>query len=156
MKRSELKAKYLKKSALENFNKFRKQKNFCSRLYKKERRKFLDKLDIKLVTDNKKFQTNIKRFLIDKTSKSCKITLVEGDEIISADKFIAQKFDKFNENTVSFLNILCDSKFVNESDGLEDPVKIAIQKFKNQSRVTSVTLFLRIFSNFIKLILMTF
>ena len=108
MKRSELKAKYLKKSALENFNKFRKQKNFCSRLYKKERRKFLDKLDIKLVTDNKKFQTNIKPFLIDKTSKSCKITLVEGDEIISADKFIAQKFDKFNENTVSFLNILCE------------------------------------------------
>ena len=35
MKRSELKTKYLKNSTLENFNKFRKQKNFCSRLYKK-------------------------------------------------------------------------------------------------------------------------
>ena len=45
MKRSELKTKYLKKST-ENFNKFREQKNFCSRLYKKERKKFLDKLDI--------------------------------------------------------------------------------------------------------------
>ena len=46
MKRSELNTKYLKKSTLENFNKFREQKNFCSRLYKKERKKFLDKLDI--------------------------------------------------------------------------------------------------------------
>ena len=35
IKRPQLKTKYLKNSALENFNKFRKQKNFCSRLYKK-------------------------------------------------------------------------------------------------------------------------
>ena len=53
MKRSELKIKYLKNST-ENFNKFRKQKKFYRRLYKKERKKFLDKLDIKLVIDNKK------------------------------------------------------------------------------------------------------
>ena len=33
MRRSELKTKYL-----ENFNKFRKQKNFCRRLYKKDRK----------------------------------------------------------------------------------------------------------------------
>ena len=95
MKRSELKTKYLKNSTLENFNKFKKQKNFCSRLYKKERKMFLDKLDIKLVTDSKTFWTNIKPFLSHKISKSSKITLVEGDEIISANKNIAQKFDKF-------------------------------------------------------------
>ena len=52
MRRSELKIKYLKNSTLENFKKFRKQKKFCSRIYKKERKRFLDKLDIKLVTDN--------------------------------------------------------------------------------------------------------
>ena len=46
MKRSELKPKYLNNSTLENFNIFRKQKNFCSRLYKKERKKLIDKLDI--------------------------------------------------------------------------------------------------------------
>ena len=94
MKRSELKTKYLKNSTWENFNKFKKQKNFCSRLYKKERKMFLDKLDIKLVTDSKTFWTNIKPILSHKISKS-KITLVEGDEIISANKNIAQKFVKF-------------------------------------------------------------
>ena len=50
MRRSELKAKYLKNSTLENFNKFRKQKNVCYRLYKKDRRKVISfglLLDIK-------------------------------------------------------------------------------------------------------------
>ena len=63
MKRSELKTKSLKNSIFENFSKFRKQKNFCSRPYKRERKKFLDKLDIKLGTRNKKFWTTIKPFL---------------------------------------------------------------------------------------------
>ena len=138
MKRSEIKTKYFKKSTLENFNKFRKQKNFCSRLYKKERKKFLDKLDIRLATDNKKFWATVKPFLNHKNTTSSKITLVERDEIISADKDIAQKFDKFYKNAVSSLNIQCDSEFVNECDGLEDPVEIAIQKFKNHPSITSI------------------
>ena len=92
MKRSELKTKYLKNSTLENFTKFGKQKNLCNRLYKKDRKKFQDKLDIKLVTDNKTFWTTIKAFLSHKITKS-KITRVEGDEIISVDKDISQKFD---------------------------------------------------------------
>ena len=126
MRRSQLKAKYLKNSTLNNFNKCRKQKNFCSRLYKKERKKFFDKLDIKLVTDNKKFQTTIKLFLNHKLSKSSKITLVEGDKIISADKDIAQKVYEFYKNAVSSLNIQCGFEFANEFDGLEDSVEIAI------------------------------
>ena len=58
MRRSELKTKYLKNSTLKNFNKFRKQKSFCSRFHKK-RKKLLDKLDIKLVTDNKNVWTTM-------------------------------------------------------------------------------------------------
>ena len=138
MKRSKLKTKYLKNSTLENFKKVRQQKNFCSRLYKKERKEFIDKLDIKLVTDNKKFWANNKLFLSHKITKSSKITLVQGNEIISANKDIAQKFDKFYKNAVSSLNIQCDSKFVNECDGLEDPVEIAIQKFKKHPSITSI------------------
>ena len=138
MKRSELKTKYLKNPTLENFNKFKKQKNLCSRLYKKERKKFLHKLDIKLVSHNKKFWATIKPFLSHKYTKSSKITLVEGDKIISADKDIAQKFDKFYKNAVSSLNIQCDSEFVNECESLEDPVEIAIQKFKNHPSIMSI------------------
>ena len=103
-------------------------KHFCSRLCKKERKKFLDKLDIKLVTDNKTFWTTIKPFLGHKISKSSKIILVEGDEIISADKDIARKFDRVYKNAVSSLKIQCE--FVNKCDGLEDPVEIQFKFHK--------------------------
>ena len=138
IKRSELKTKYLRNVTLENFNKFRKQKNFCNRLFKKERRKVLDKLNIQLATGNKKCWTTTKPFLSHKISKSFKITLAEGDEIISANKDITRKFDKFYKNPVSYLNIQCDSEFANECDGLEDPVEIAIQKFKKHPSITSI------------------
>ena len=80
----------------------------------------------------------IKSFLSQKITKSSKIILVEGDEIISADKDIAQKFDNFYKIAVSSLNIPCDSDFVNECDSLEDPVEIATQKFKNNPIITSI------------------
>ena len=99
---------------------------------------FLDKLDIKLATDKKIYWTTIKPFLSHKVSKSSKITLVEGDEIISAARDIARKFDEFYKNAVSSLNIQCDSEFVNECDGLEDPVEVAIQKFKSHPSIMSV------------------
>ena len=51
---------------------------------------------------------------------------------------MAQRFDKFYKNAVSSLNIQCDSKFVNECDGLEDPVERAIQKFKNHPSIMSI------------------
>ena len=79
-----------------------------------------------------------KSFLSQKITKSSKIILVEGDEIISADKDIAQKFDNFYKIAVSSLNIPCDSDFVNECDSLEDPVEIATQKFKNNPIITSI------------------
>ena len=42
------------------------------------------------------------------------------------------------KNAVSSLSIQCDSEFVNECDGLKDPVEIAIQKFKNHSSIKSI------------------
>ena len=47
MKRSELENKYVKNKTNE------KQRNFCSKLYKKERKKYYEMLDLKNVTDNK-------------------------------------------------------------------------------------------------------
>ena len=41
MRRSELESKYLKNRTVDNKTKFKKQKNYCSKLCKKERRKFI-------------------------------------------------------------------------------------------------------------------
>ena len=46
---------------------FKKQKSICSKLYKKEREKYYDALNIKNVTDNKQFWKTIKPFLSEKS-----------------------------------------------------------------------------------------
>ena len=55
MTRSFLEHKYYKHPSAENNKTYKKQKNFCSRLYKKERKTFYANIDIRNVTDNKKF-----------------------------------------------------------------------------------------------------
>ena len=69
---------------------YKKQRNYCSRLYKKERKKYYAKLNVKKVMDNKEFWKTVKPFLSDRGNSSSKITLVEGDDIISEDQEVAQ------------------------------------------------------------------
>ena len=111
---------------------------------------------MRVVTDNKKFCITIKPFLSHKVSKSSKITTAEGNELISAGKDTAQKFDKFYKNAVSSLNIHCDSEFVNVMAW-----KIQLtQPFKNSKTNLALcplkSIFLQKFLNFVKLILMSF
>ena len=47
MKRSQLKTKYFKTNTAESLRLYKRQNNFCSMLYKKERRKVLQKLKAK-------------------------------------------------------------------------------------------------------------
>ena len=85
MKRSQLENKYIRNSTVENMNKYKKHKNFCSKLYKKERKKFYSQLDIKNITDNKLFWKTMKPFLSDKCTYASKISLVHNDNVISDD-----------------------------------------------------------------------
>ena len=48
-----------------------KNRNFCSKLYKKERKKYYEMLGLKNVTDNnKEFWKTVKPFLCDKVTKN--------------------------------------------------------------------------------------
>ena len=49
MKCSQLENKYISNSAVKNMNKYKKHENFCSKLYKKERKMFCSQLDIKIL-----------------------------------------------------------------------------------------------------------
>ena len=53
-------------------NKYKKYKNFYSKLYKKERKKFYSQLDIKNTTNNKLFWKITKPFLSDKCTFASK------------------------------------------------------------------------------------
>ena len=81
MKRSKLENKYISNSTVENSNKYKKHKNFCSKLYKKERKKYYSQLDIKNITDNKLFWKIMKPFLSEKCTYASKISLVHNDNL---------------------------------------------------------------------------
>ena len=53
-RRSQLETKYLKTKTQTDL-KLKKNKNFCSKLYKRERRKYYESLDMKNVLDSKEF-----------------------------------------------------------------------------------------------------
>ena len=84
---------------------YKKQKNYVSRLYKKERKIFFDNLNPSIVTDNKTFWKNVKPLFSNKGNYGSKIKLVEKEEIIDDDIKIAEELNNFFKNAVASLNI---------------------------------------------------
>ena len=62
MKYSYVEKVYFKKKTPDSFKKILKQKNYCSRLYKKEQKKYFESLDPRRISDNKRLWKNIQHF----------------------------------------------------------------------------------------------
>ena len=75
MRRSQLETKYLKSKTQTDLKLYKKHKNFCSKLYKRERRKYYESLDMKNVLDSKKFWKTMIPFLSDKNTVFSQISL---------------------------------------------------------------------------------
>ena len=82
--------KYYKTPSNDNNKAYRKQKNFCSRLYKKERKKYYANLDIRNITDNKKFWKTVKPLFSEKAQNVQKITIVKDRNLISKDEDVSE------------------------------------------------------------------
>ena len=95
MKRSQFENKYITNSTVENMNKYKKHKKFCSKLNKKERKKFYSQFDIKNITDNKLFWKTMKPFLSEKCTSTSEISLVHNDNVISDDQELVDTFNSF-------------------------------------------------------------
>ena len=104
MKRPELEGKYVKNKTSEKWKSCKKQIKFCSKLYKKERKKYYERLHLNNVADNKKFWKTVKPFLSDKVTIFPKTSLVENDEIISDESKVANLFSNFFENAIEYSN----------------------------------------------------
>ena len=99
MNRSRLETRFFKTRSASDRLRFKKQKKYVSRLYKKERKAFYENLNIKMFLDNKSFWKNMKPLFSEK-SFSDNITLFEGDKIITDEKELASVFNNFFENSV--------------------------------------------------------
>ena len=134
MKRSELESKHVKNKTSENLKSYKNQRHFCSKLYKKESKKYYERLDLNNITDNKKFWKAVKPFLSDKVTTFPQITLVENDEIISDESRVANSFSNFLENAVRSLCIKTNET-TNDNYGLKNLVEIAIKKYEQHPSI---------------------
>ena len=136
MKRSQLEKIYFKKRTQESFKKYKKQKNYCSRLYKRERKSFFESIDSSKITDSKTFRKNIQPFFSEKRKTVNKITLVnENEDILSNDKVVADEINSFFKNATKNLGITENTYIADNSNDFTDPVNKAIDKFKNHPSI---------------------
>ena len=83
------------KKTTESVKKYSKQ-NFCSRLYKKERKNYFDTLDVNKIIDNKASWKNIQPLHSKKRKPENKITLENSEEnIISHDIEVSEEPNNF-------------------------------------------------------------
>ena len=120
MERSYLENLYFKKRTPESMKKYQKQKNFCMKLYKKERRKYFESLDPSKIVGNKTFWKNV-QLLSEKWKIANKVTLVgKEDKIISEDSLVSEELNFFFQNATKNLDINKNSYIKDETNEYTD------------------------------------
>ena len=90
MKRSRLRNKFLRDRTDISSEEYKKQRNLCVSLLKKAKKDHFANLDIKSVTDNKKFWQTVKPLFSNKVKAKTVIKLVENDAMIDDESEIAK------------------------------------------------------------------
>ena len=123
------------KKTTESLKKYKKHKNFWSRLYKKERKKYFNTLDVNKTTDNKAFWKNIQLLFYENRKFVNKITLEDSEKnILSEDTLVSEELNNFFQNATT-LNINENSYIVGSSSSITDPAEKAINTSKNHPRI---------------------
>ena len=138
MGRSQLETKCLKTKTQTDFKLYKKHKNFCCKLYKREGRKYYESFDMKNVLNCKYFWKIMRPFLSDRNTVFSQITLEKNKRIISDDFDLCEEFSAFSEDAVRSLNVKPDDYYLSDTENLSDPVEIAIRKFENHPSVQTI------------------
>ena len=138
MKRSQLEKYFHKKLTDKARMAYKKQKNYVSRLYKKERKSFYGNLNLSILSDNKLFWKTVKPLISDKSNLGSKIKLVEGNKILDDDQEVAEELNSFFENTVSSLDIIENTDILDDASNFSDPVDKAIFKYKFHPSILAI------------------
>ena len=110
MHRSKLKNIFHKTRAKEDWNNYKKQRNFCVNLLRNTKKDYFQKLNIKDLTDNKKFWKTIKPFFSNKGLNSNKLMLREKDVVVADEKALATLMNNYFVNITADLDLKRDSE----------------------------------------------
>lgn len=112
---------------------YRKQRNYCVNLFRKEKWRYFASLNTKNVIDNKKFWKTIKPFFSDKSFIQGKVSLAENNEFLSNNVKIAGLFNEFFSNVVINLEIIEKTNIKsNIENEYNNPLQKIIFKYQKQ------------------------
>ena len=83
------------------------------------------------MTDYRKFWKTVKPLFSDKIHASSKITLLENEVLVTDDKEVAEILNEYFVNITDSLGIIQPKEALIPTDGLHDPVEIAIKKYSS-------------------------
>ena len=147
MKRSRLKNIFHNKPTKNNELAYKRYRNYCTNLFKREKRKYYENIDTKQITDNKKFWKTVKPLFSEKITEKRSIILVDDNEIISEDKKVADTLNDFFSNSVKDLNIEgYQTNFTPIQEN--DDVTNSILKFKDHSSIIKIKELVKIDNKF--------
>ena len=138
MTRSRLRNKYLKDKTEENRLLYTQQRNECVSLLRKTKINYYGNLNVKEITDNKKFWKTVKPFLSDKSKTSDKIHFNENGELLNSESERAEVLNNFFSNIVKDLKIPEYENLDRSFENVEDPVLRAILNHKNHPTITVI------------------
>ena len=139
MKRSRLRIKFLRDRTNISRKEYKKQRNLCVSLLKKAKKDHFTNLDIKSVTDNKKFWQVVKPLFSNRVKAKTVIKLVENDAMIDDESEIAKIFNEYVVNIVKKLGILAEEQTMYSTANQLSAVEMAIIKYKNHPSIKAIT-----------------
>ena len=94
-----------KKRSYSNCDKYKKQRNFCVKLLRKTKQDYFNNIDIKSVSDNKKFWKTIKPYFSNKGLNSNKIFLSEKGRLIKDPVAVAKTMNDYFVNITQTIGL---------------------------------------------------
>ena len=111
MTRAQLRNKYLKNPNTMNKSSFTKQKNYCTNLLRREKKKYYNDLDTRIFESNKKFWERVKPLFSEKNKLKESIRLNENGKIISDNKEVAEILNNYYIESIENLGNRNNCKF---------------------------------------------
>ena len=138
MRRSKLLNIFQKTKLSADWEKYRKQRNYCLKLRNKARRTYFNNMQSGNMSKNNFWKT-LGPFFSDKiVKKAKKILLIENNEIISDNHKVAEIFSKYFSQVTDSLDIPEYTPPNKDFLQIKDPVLRAIEKFKEHPSVKRI------------------
>ena len=102
MKRSRLKRIYNRNKRYQDWENYKNQRNLCYSLLRRTKKQYFNNINLKDISDNKKFWKCVTPYFSEKGSASTKLMLIENEEILTNESKLANVFNDF------FLNVTAD------------------------------------------------